>query len=621
MRPTHEAHLGAGHPTAVEANSPLTSTNLFRIGLMMVVAALMTLVFVGQANAQTAPLVVDDDGQAAAGDCAATTTTFDSIQEAVDAASPGDEIQVCPGTYDEKVTVNKVGLTLSGAQAGNDARTRTGSESVVDSSSVSGFAPTFNVTADDVTIDGFTIQGATDDPGILTDRNASGYTIVNNIIQNNTIGIYANSEGTNPTLIQHNLIQDNDVDGAASGTGIYADQGSINVDIDENELAGNDNAAIVFDTFLGPNTDLRITNNDITDTGIVLANVEQSVVSGNDIDVVLGAGITLGGNNDTISIRGNSITQATGAAIRLRTFSGLGDNANIEIIGNNLTGNAYGVRVAGHDGALEVHQNRIFDNSTAGIRNDDDEVTSAENNWWGCNEGPNQDGCDTTFSPADVKADPWLVLDVQSDPDRILTGGATSQIEARLLLNKGAGPVATLFPDGVLVDFATDEGTLNPDPAPTQNGVATTKLTSGPDEGTANVTATLDAETDSTTVRFTDCTITGTNGPDDLEGTPGADVICGLGGDDTIDGRGGNDELRGAGGRDTLSGNGGDDLVLGGAFGDRLFANVGEDDLFGQGGNDFLNTGDGDSNDLADGGSNTDTCQSDPGDTRVSCER
>lgn len=620
MRLGEERYVGAGHPPATTASQPWARRNVLRLGFLVVVATLMTLVFVGQASAQTTPLVVDDDGQAEPGDCAATTEAFDSIQDAVDEGASGDTVEVCPGEYSEKVTVNKANLTLNGAQAENDARDRTGDESVVDSSGVSGFAPTFNVTAGGVTIDGFTIQGANDDPGILTDRNASGYTIVNNIVENNTIGIYANSQGTNQTLIRNNLIRNNNVSGAAGGTGIYADQGSVNVVIDANELAGNDNAAIVFDTFLGPNTDLQITNNDISDTGIVLLNVEQSEVSGNDLSEVDGPGIFLGGNNDTISIRGNSVTDATGAAIRLRVFSGLSDNANIEVIGNNLTGNIYGVRVAGHDGALQVHQNRIFDNATAGIRNDDDEVVSADNNWWGCNEGPNQDGCDTTLAPADVDADPWLVLRARANPSVILTGGATSEIEARFLTNNGNGPVAALFPDGVAVDFATDLGTVNPPSDETEDGVAKTELSSGDDEGTANVSASLDAETVDTQVTFTDCTIRGTSGNDELEGTPGADVICGFGGNDTIEGRGGGDELRGNVGIDTLSGNGGNDLILGGVGADRLFANIGEDRLFGQRGNDFLNTGDGDSNDLANGGANTDTCQTDPGDTRVSCE-
>src|SRR5207245_1041226 len=48
---------------------------------------------------------------------------FATIQDAVDAASPGDTINVSDGTYSELVTVNKA-LTLQGNQFGADARTR-----------------------------------------------------------------------------------------------------------------------------------------------------------------------------------------------------------------------------------------------------------------------------------------------------------------------------------------------------------------------------------------------------------------------------------------------------------------------------------------------------------------
>jgi len=59
--------------------------------------------------------VVDDDGKAAVGDCDATVSTYSTIQAAINAASPGDTVFVCPGTYAEQVTIRTPGVTLEGS--------------------------------------------------------------------------------------------------------------------------------------------------------------------------------------------------------------------------------------------------------------------------------------------------------------------------------------------------------------------------------------------------------------------------------------------------------------------------------------------------------------------------
>ena len=63
-------------------------------------------------RAAPATLVVDDDGQASPTDCNATDTAYTSIQDAINNAIDGDEIVVCPGTYNEQITINKNGLKV-----------------------------------------------------------------------------------------------------------------------------------------------------------------------------------------------------------------------------------------------------------------------------------------------------------------------------------------------------------------------------------------------------------------------------------------------------------------------------------------------------------------------------
>jgi len=106
------------------------------------------------------------------------------------------------------------------------------------------------------------------------------------------------------------------------------------------------------------------------------------------------------------------------------------------------------------------------------------------------------------------------------------------------------------------------------------------------------------------------CTVLGTSGADTLVGTSGADLLCGLGGSDTMQGAGGNDVVFGGAGKDVVRGGAGDDVVNGGTQVDSIF---GGDD------NDQLNGRDGAPGDSLSGGTGTDACLKDSGDTNDTC--
>jgi SpoIID/LytB domain protein len=137
-------------------------------------------------------------------------------------------------------------------------------------------------------------------------------------------------------------------------------------------------------------------------------------------------------------------------------------------------------------------------------------------------------------------------------------------------------------------------------------------------------------------------TILGTDGPDDLTGTPGPDVIISGAGADRVNGRGGadlicsgagndvvfggagadrliggrgNDVINGRAGADLLVGGRGDDVLLGGRGRDRLFGEVGSDRLLGGADDDILAGGSDD--DTLAGGGGADSLAGGPGADRL----
>ena len=269
--------------------------NRSRFVISAAMGALLVLL-AGGANAGAPPVTVRCVPNPSVNPGCTALTSYPTIQAAVTAASFGDAIFVGPGTYNESVTIIdetthlRDGLSLFGAQAGNDARVdRHGPESVVDASKTGN--PAFIVSANYVVIDGFTVQGGTAGivpAGILVGSITTGYywaQVLNNILENNGTGVYLHEPSPSipilspSAVIEHNLFRNNTAGkGTNVGYGIISNPATFPV-INENEFTGNETTAIALDG--GSNA--IITNNTSENDGsfVIYANTNQCLFSHN----------------------------------------------------------------------------------------------------------------------------------------------------------------------------------------------------------------------------------------------------------------------------------------------------------------------------------------------------
>lgn len=315
-------------------------------------------------------------------DCLSLATACLTLQAAINKASSGDTINVAAGTYSVVgvVGVNKT-LTINGAQAGVDARGRVAAESILQNSG--GLV----VSADNVTIDGFTVQNNTaafNGFGIGLGAGTGGAHVVNNIIQNNIVGLaLTNKSGAAQALIQHNLFRNNTQPGAASGHGIYADQftagigGVTNVLIDANNFVNDDGAVTgtwgigISNTAATPFTGLTISNNKFNSAspfsrGLYLYSTDNSSITGNSFRDKTNYAIGLFDADDNITISCNTIFNSNRGIYLGQDFG----NPNTGIVANN---------------------NNISGNASAGVELDPGSHTGtldATSNWWGSATGP-----------------------------------------------------------------------------------------------------------------------------------------------------------------------------------------------------------------------------------------
>jgi hypothetical protein len=353
-----------------------------------------------------------------------STTSYSTIQAAVNAASAGAVINVDAGTYTETVTISK-SLTIKGAQAGVDARTRsTKSESIVTGATVTGkgVGNSFIINANDVTLDGFTVQGETNQntvisAGILMEPGTYGVHILDNIVQNNVSGLFlSNASATDPAVIQHNLFQNNNNAGANGGRGIYTDGGVsggniTDVEIDSNNFINNRGgsgttgleAAVAFEAqTAGKQSNITVTNNTFTNNGKstlffnTVGVTEEGNTASGAADWYSGS-FRFEGNDHNVTIKYNNIINNPGPGVAVDSSGATGDSSGFDVEFNNITNNG---------------TNTTYGKTRLGItfnENEYDGAFIATNNYWGSASGPSGDGPGTgdgIYSDA-YKTDHW----------------------------------------------------------------------------------------------------------------------------------------------------------------------------------------------------------------------
>lgn len=217
-----------------------------------------------------------------------------------------------------------------------------------------------------------------------------------------------------------------------------------------------------------------------------------------------GASATATGNSITACLGVASADGSTSAGMLASTFFGAG--TQLQVTSNLLLGNTTGLAVgfnASDTTAATAAFNRIFDNGSSGIRSDSTTAVTAENNWWGCNDGPGAAGCDGILGSGAVDGEPWLILSLSAAPPTLPLGG-TSLLTARVTENSDGADTAGLgtIPDGTEILFdGAGLGPVAPPQAGTVTGLATSQLTAQ-NPGFGDVAAALDNQVVTTPVEI-----------------------------------------------------------------------------------------------------------------------
>ncbi len=412
----------------------------------------------------------DPDGTGTGTVMAYAYNGFDTIQAGVDAISAGGTVNVAAGTYQENVVINKI-VSILGAGSGN-----TDSDTIVTSPlSVDYKVGVFQITATGnsgavillygmqvqpigqagVSIGRFTESTGTS-VAFLTLDNLFVIGTNNNAQTEQERGLYVDLTST----LDHLTVVDSAFNNLAYGwylqKAVSADTSTVsNVSVTNTTFNHNNLKGLYTEKLEDANfTDCTFSENGFSATGLPSYFIPW--MSGVDLNLKAGSYQNISFINPVVTNNALGGAQhGVGLAVKARDDAGYATFpatlTNVTITGGNFAGNERGIRI-GEPGKVnagitnvEIQFNRIFGNTKTyggsdgsaygGLVNLSPASVDAENNWWGCNEGPTIDGsteCD--IYAGTVIVDPWLILQA-TIPAGDYMPGHTYTVEGDMTVN------------------------------------------------------------------------------------------------------------------------------------------------------------------------------------------